>query len=114
MPDTSLRCSIRPDGTSVLVELPPGPLIGATLPTPREPSPRETRTVEIESGTILLMYTDGLIESRDEVIDDSIERLRTAAAQLDTTILSTFCRRLTTTVEPDGSDDIACIAVRFH
>ena len=105
---------IRPDGTSVLVELPPGPLIGATLPTPREPSPRETRTVEIESGTILLMYTDGLIESRDEVIDDSIERLRTAAAQLDTTILSTFCRRLTTTVEPDGSDDIACIAVRFH
>ena len=94
---------IRPDGTSVLVELPPGPLIGATLPTPREPSPRETRTIEIESGTILLMYTDGLIESRDEVIDDSIERLRTAAAQLDTTILSTFCRRLTTTVEPDAS-----------
>ena len=105
---------IRPDGTSILVELPPGPLIGATLPAPRETSPRETRTVEIESGTILLMYTDGLIESRDEVIDDSIERLRTAAAQLDTTILSTFCRRLTTTVEPDGSDDIACIAVRFH
>jgi len=100
---------IQPDGSTNLVELPPGALIGAGLSTPRE-----TSTVEIESGTILLMYTDGLIESRDEPIDDSIERLRKAAAELDTVILSTFCRRLTTTVEPDGSDDIACIAVRFH
>ncbi len=100
---------IQPDGSTNLVELPPGALIGAGLSTPRE-----TSTVEIESGTILLMYTDGLIESRDEAIDDSIERLRTAAAELDTTILSTFCRRLTTTVEPEGSDDLACIAVRFH
>ena len=101
---------ILPDGSTDLVELPPGPLIGASTPA----APRETSTVEIESGTILLMYTDGLIERRDEAIDDSIERLRTAAAELDTTILSTFCRRLTTTVEPEGSDDLACIAVRFH
>src|SRR6478735_1477563 len=100
---------IQPNGSTNLVELPPGALIGAGLSTPRE-----TSTVEIEAGTILLMYTDGLIESRDEPIDDSIERLRKAAAELDTVILSTFCRRLTTTVEPDGSDDIACIAVRFH
>ncbi len=101
---------ILPDGSTDLVELPQGPLIGASAPA----APRETSTVMIESGTIVLMYTDGLIESRDEAIDDSIERLRTAAAQLDTTILSTFCRRLTTTVEPEGSDDLACIAVRFH
>ena len=30
---------IHPDGTTVLVELPPGPLIGATLPTTLETSP---------------------------------------------------------------------------
>ncbi len=99
---------IHPDGRTALVDLPPGPLIGVT-----EPEPRETNTIEIDAGTVLVMYTDGLIERRDEAIDDSIERLRVAAGRLDTTILSTFCRRLTTTVEPEGSDDIACLAVRF-
>ena len=99
---------IRPDGSTVLVDLPSGTLIGASAS-----APRLTNSVEVEAGTILLMYTDGLIERRDEEIDHSIERLRAAAAQLDTTVLSTFCRRLTTTVEPDGSDDLACIALRF-
>jgi serine phosphatase RsbU (regulator of sigma subunit)/anti-sigma regulatory factor (Ser/Thr protein kinase) len=39
-------------------------------------------TVPLERGTSLLLYTDGLVERRDEPLDVSLERLRATAAPL--------------------------------
>jgi serine phosphatase RsbU (regulator of sigma subunit) len=38
--------------------------------------------VPLERGTSLLLYTDGLVERRDEPLDVSLERLRSSAAPL--------------------------------
>ncbi len=59
-----------PGGDAVLLDLPPGIMIGID-PAPR----REVTRVEIPSGGLLCLYTDGLIERRDSTIDENLDRL---------------------------------------
>jgi phosphoserine phosphatase RsbU/P len=56
-----------------LADVPPGAMIGLT-PGER----RQAATVMIPPGTLLCFYTDGLIERRDQPIDDGLARLRQA------------------------------------
>jgi serine phosphatase RsbU (regulator of sigma subunit) len=42
---------------------------------------RRDRSVELPTGSTLLLYTDGLVERRHEHLDDSIERARAAVAR---------------------------------
>lgn len=51
-------------------DLPPGLLIGAA-PQAR----RQVATIRIRPGTLVCFYTDGLIERRDQTIDDGLARL---------------------------------------
>jgi phosphoserine phosphatase RsbU/P len=56
----------------------PGALaeIAADLPIGiTDPSPREVTTLALEPGAVLCLYTDGLVERRDEPIDDGLTRL---------------------------------------
>ena len=71
------------------------------------------------AGTTLLLYTDGLVERRGEVIDVGMERLRAAVAREladdgDGTIgVELLCARLAATVVPgQRGDDVAFVAVR--
>lgn len=72
--------------------------------------PRRDVTVELPVGTVLLCYTDGLIERRGELIDEGLERLRghvtPAPADL---ICATVMAEATT--EP-LTDDAAVLALR--
>jgi serine phosphatase RsbU (regulator of sigma subunit) len=66
-------------------------------------------------GDVLLLYTDGLVERRDEDIDASLARL--AALRLSTAgTLDTLADRvldgLTTPTDPE--DDIALLAARIQ
>jgi anti-sigma regulatory factor (Ser/Thr protein kinase) len=61
----------RADGTVSFVQAPSGVPLGA-LPDTRYTA----TTVTIEPGSTLLLYTDGLVESRDLPLDDGLERLR--------------------------------------
>jgi serine phosphatase RsbU (regulator of sigma subunit) len=60
----------RPQRSAELADVPPGPLIGLA-PGER----RQAGTVTIPPGSLLCFFTDGLIERRDEPIDDGLARL---------------------------------------
>jgi serine phosphatase RsbU (regulator of sigma subunit)/integral membrane sensor domain MASE1 len=72
--------------------------------------------VVIASGDILVMYTDGLVEHRDQAIEVGIEQARRQIADWHTEdSLSEACRRLVATLAPPPrEDDVCLLAVRFH
>jgi len=55
--------------------------LGACL----HPRPREAATVTLAPGSIVVLYTDGLSERRDEALDASLDRLLTALGAVDLT-----------------------------
>jgi serine phosphatase RsbU (regulator of sigma subunit) len=41
---------------------------------------RTSASIDLPPGGVLLLYTDGLVERRDEFIDEGLQRLRVAVA----------------------------------
>jgi serine phosphatase RsbU (regulator of sigma subunit)/anti-sigma regulatory factor (Ser/Thr protein kinase) len=64
----------------------------------------------LEAGDTLLLYTDGLVERRDEGLDASIARLAAAAAR-ETTSAEALCDRLTSDAGT-REDDVAILVAR--
>ncbi len=64
-----LPAVVRPDGTAALLDLPVGPPLGLGG------LPFESTEVELPEGSLLALYTDGLIESRQQDVDTGLERL---------------------------------------
>ncbi|MGY1672497.1 SpoIIE family protein phosphatase [Geodermatophilus sp. SYSU D00710] len=76
---------------------------------------RTSRQVEVRRGSTLLLYTDGLVEGRDLLLDEGIDRLSTALAQLADLPLERLCDALVTRLQPEGlQDDVALVAIRLH
>jgi PAS domain S-box-containing protein len=66
-------------------------------------------------GATVLMYTDGLVESRDMPVDDGVARLRGLLAELGELPLEQLCDELVSRMRPGGSeDDVALVAVRLR
>lgn len=81
-------------------------LLGMPAPAPRE------STFTIDPGTVLVLYTDGLIERRDRSLDDGLAALAQAATTVEDD-LEAFCDRLLTEVGPARpDDDIAIVTLR--
>ncbi|WCB95747.1 hypothetical protein DSM104299_04496 [Baekduia alba] len=84
-----------------------GPPLGAGV---------EHRGVEhhrMPAGARMLLYTDGLVERRDERLDLSLEALRVVAASAAPT-LDAMCDRVLDALAPDVEawpDDVALLAV---
>ncbi|GAA2573041.1 MULTISPECIES: SpoIIE family protein phosphatase [Streptomyces] len=98
---------IPPDGPPRQVELPSGPPLGVGG------LPFESAELELPEGSVLALYTDGLIESRDQDADAGQELLRDAlAAPADS--LDAACDRVLRTLLPSGSaaDDVALLLAR--
>jgi len=80
--------------------------------------PTTTRTESecaVQPGAVLLLYTDGLVERRDEDLDHGLARLQATLAglagrDLDELVDEVLARMLPATSE----DDVALIAVRLH
>ncbi|MFF5922786.1 SpoIIE family protein phosphatase [Streptomyces flavochromogenes] len=69
--------------------------------------------VHLPPGSTLLLYTDGLIESREHGIDHGLARLRRYAAAAAHHTLGVLCERLIEEVRPsDNDDDVALLSVR--
>ena len=64
---------------------------------------------------VVLLYTDGLIERRDQPLDVGLRRLRDALAELAGRDLDHLCDELLERLLPDRpEDDVALVAVRLH
>lgn len=100
---------IAPDGSRRFLEAAPAPPMGV-METPRYGQ----RTLVLEPGSTLLLFTDGLIERSTEVLDQGLERLREAAtpgADVDG-----LCERVARALADAGdahaqADDVTMIAL---
>ena len=99
-----------PDGERRVLEAQrPGLLLGVDPTTVRP----ERRSV-LEQGSTLLLYTDGLVERRDQVFDDGVQRLVAALAELRGLPVEEMCDALLTRLVPGrADDDVALVAVRL-
>jgi phosphoserine phosphatase RsbU/P len=72
---------------------------------------RSRATVALPKGAVLVLYTDGLVERRDEAIDVRLEQLRASvAAEHPETVCQRVMSRLVASATPP--DDIALVALR--
>lgn len=96
----------RPGEPAEFVAVPTAPALGA-LPDVE----RTATTAELTDGATLLLYTDGLIEERDESIDTGLRRLReTVHAGDPATVCRDIMAELVSSRTPP--DDIAVLAAR--
>ncbi|MFH9422928.1 SpoIIE family protein phosphatase [Streptomyces sp. NPDC017529] len=86
---------------------------GAGLLLGMEPEmPRPGAANPFPAHSTVLLYTDGLIERRDESLDHAMDRLRRHTAALAREPLDVFCDELLIGLGADSADDIAILAVR--
>ncbi|MEU9073725.1 SpoIIE family protein phosphatase [Kitasatospora sp. NPDC048538] len=104
---------ITPDRPTELLEVPTGPPLGTGL------GGYEQTTHPLTADQTLLLYTDGLVERRDEDIDTSLERLAAlrlpAAGDLDDlldAVLQALAPPATGAPGGNAEDDIALLAAR--
>ncbi|MEU4066996.1 SpoIIE family protein phosphatase [Streptomyces wedmorensis] len=98
--------AVLPDGTVRLLDVPPGlPLgVGGVAFT--------TTEVSLPLGSVLVLYTDGLVESRNSDIDARLTELTDLLAG-PVPSLPALCDRLLTHLVPASSDDdIALLVAR--
>jgi two-component system, chemotaxis family, sensor kinase Cph1 len=81
-----------------------------------DPSAVRTEHVAvIERGSTLLLYTDGLVERRDQVFDDGVELLGQVLAELRHRPVEEICDELLARLLPErAEDDVAMVAVRLR
>ncbi|MFF9567366.1 SpoIIE family protein phosphatase [Streptomyces sp. NPDC014685] len=99
---------VSPDGRVAFLELPAGPPLGLGG------MPFETAEVELPEGSLIGLYTDGLIEGRDQDAELGMSRLGGALAQrglsLDA-LCATVVEQLVAVPQPD---DVALLLARTH
>jgi anti-sigma regulatory factor (Ser/Thr protein kinase) len=97
---------VAPDGVAGFLELPAGPPLGLGG------VPFESVEVTLPPGSLLALYTDGLVESRQHDLDVGLEVLRRALTE-PADALEDVCEHVVRTVLPHGpADDAALLLVR--
>ncbi|MFF3689690.1 SpoIIE family protein phosphatase [Streptomyces sp. NPDC002187] len=97
---------VTPDGAVRFLDVPAGPPLGLGG------LPFEAFETELPEGSLLALYTDGLLEARDHDIDEALDKMFQALAHPAQT-LDTVCDRVLAamlTHRPD--DDIALLIAR--
>lgn len=77
--------------------------------------PRREARVEVEPGTLLVLYTDGLVERRGEIITAGLDRLEAAMRAVARLPLEEVCDSLLHQLGVDEArpDDVALMVVRL-
>ncbi|MFI7610562.1 SpoIIE family protein phosphatase [Nonomuraea terrae] len=95
------------DGGAVFLEGAEGLLLGTGLAMERTDA-----VAPIPPGGTVLLYTDGLIENREESLDEGMSRLSRHAAALAGLPLPVFCTEILGRMRNDVMDDVALLALR--
>jgi PAS domain S-box-containing protein len=103
--------TISPDGAVALLTAEgTDRMLGVTPDVAR----RESQ-VTLEWNSVVLLYTDGLVERRDSDLDHGLARLQTTLADLAGRDLDELCDELLARMLPAApDDDVALVAVRLH
>ena len=101
---------VHPDGRSELLEVSPSPPLGIGN------GAVDTQRFTIEDGSLFVLYTDGLVESKDRDITDGLERLQGAfgpgSPEAD---LEDLCKTSLDGVYSDAQrDDIAVLIAKLR
>ncbi|MFE1454503.1 SpoIIE family protein phosphatase [Streptomyces sp. NPDC058735] len=97
---------VSPDGTVDLVGIPVAPPLGVGR------LPYEATEIELPEGSLIALYTNGLIETRDHDLDAGVSRLREALAR-PAPSLDALCDRVLTDLLPQRpADDVALLIAR--
>ncbi|MFF3639129.1 SpoIIE family protein phosphatase [Streptomyces sp. NPDC002250] len=97
------------DGTADLLELPPGPPLGLGG------LPFEAAESDLPEGSVLALYTDGLIEGRDHGLEAGVALLRQALVQPAFSLQATCDAVLEALLPADRPhDDVALLLARTH
>jgi serine phosphatase RsbU (regulator of sigma subunit)/integral membrane sensor domain MASE1 len=77
-------------------------------------APRSEGSAVLDPGATLILYTDGLVERREEPLDAGLERLRALVGSSELTSADRLERIVTAMSETGGSfvDDVVLLAVR--
>jgi serine phosphatase RsbU (regulator of sigma subunit)/anti-sigma regulatory factor (Ser/Thr protein kinase) len=97
---------VRPDGETEFLDVPPGPPLGLGG------LPFETREIELPAGSLLALYTDGLVESRSRDIDQGFDALRRCLAEPEESLEATSQHLLRELLPSTPTDDAALLLAR--
>ncbi len=97
---------VRPGHKPRLLPLPPGAPLGVGGVG------FDTATVPLHTGDRLLLYTDGLVETRDDPIDERLDLLLRTIGSLGPSLDDT-CARLVDSMRPEDPDDVALLLVEL-
>jgi len=97
---------VLPGGTAEYIDLPAGPPLGlGNLPF-------ESVQLELPEGSLLALYTDGLVESRRRDMDEGLEQLRHALLGAGPSLETACATVLRTMLDDHQNDDIALLLAR--
>jgi serine phosphatase RsbU (regulator of sigma subunit)/anti-sigma regulatory factor (Ser/Thr protein kinase) len=100
---------VQPDGSNELLDVSPAPPLGVGT------GPIQSRTLPIANGSLLVLYTDGLVEKRTRDIDEGLNRLRDIFTPETVDLpLEDLCKATLAGVYADQQrDDIALLIARL-
>ncbi|MEU6593174.1 SpoIIE family protein phosphatase [Streptomyces sp. NPDC046881] len=97
---------VSPDGTVRFLDVPAGPPLGLGG------LPFEALEAELPEGSLLALYTDGLLEARDHDIDEALDKMFAALGRPAQSLESVCDRVLTELLSHRPDDDIALLVAR--
>ncbi|MEE1799327.1 SpoIIE family protein phosphatase [Streptomyces sp. JV176] len=97
---------VTPEGAVEFLDIPAGPPLGLGG------LPFEAAELELPEGSVLVLYTDGLVEARDRDVDESLGTLREVLARPAASLEDT-CDAVLGALLPDRpADDVALLMAR--
>ncbi|WNO62652.1 SpoIIE family protein phosphatase [Streptomyces sp. AM2-3-1] len=97
---------VTPDGTVDFLELPTGPPLGLGG------LPFEAVERELPEGSLLALYTDGLVEAQHRDVNTGLQALRTALVDTPPSLETTCDRVLDALLGERPADDVALLIAR--
>jgi serine phosphatase RsbU (regulator of sigma subunit) len=97
---------VAPDGAVRFLDVPPGPPLGLGG------LPFETFETELEVGSLIALYTDGLLDARGHDIDEALDMMFHVLARPVGTLDAVCDRILTSLLTHPPDDDIALLIAR--